>query len=348
MKILVITHSYGLDGAAAILKSTMKYWSQSMHWEIDALVNDANFNLHGAELKGIGVNPIKGANLASGYSCVLINTLIDLPYVHQFYGKLPIILWAHEGNTFLQNYPHPPIELIKGFLKASLTIFPTPWQPKTVFKSFLQHVPKEKIACIPYGIDISNSSQEDKKNPNQINILTIGSVYPRKRQLDLANAVINLSKKYLITCTFVGDLNNANAYGPNFSKYLNQYPGTLIWTGGIKDRSALYDLISKADIGCFPSGDETFNISAIEVASQGVPVILSDLPVYNEVGWKDGVNCLKFPVGSIEHLEECIELLAADKILKAKIQKSGNALSKKYDFNDFLKKLTMHVTKLTP
>jgi len=43
MKILVLTHSYGANGAAAILKSTLQYWANNLGWQIDTLLNEESY-----------------------------------------------------------------------------------------------------------------------------------------------------------------------------------------------------------------------------------------------------------------------------------------------------------------
>ena len=97
MKILVITHSYGLNGAAILLKGIVKYWSQSLNWKIDALVNEKTLSLYEKELTSIGVTPLLNSSPLNEYQFVLINTFIDIDYIDSLFGRVPIIFWIHEA-----------------------------------------------------------------------------------------------------------------------------------------------------------------------------------------------------------------------------------------------------------
>jgi glycosyltransferase involved in cell wall biosynthesis len=78
----------------------------------------------------------------------------------------------------------------------------------------------------------------------------------------------------------------------------------------------------------------------MEAALLNVPVILSDLTVYESIGWIDGVNCLKFPVGDIDSLERAIEKLILDPGLRGKLTADAYRLAKTFSHEKFLNNLT--------
>jgi len=159
---------------------------------------------------------------------------------------------------------------------------------------------------------------------NKTRIISIGSIYPRKRQLDLAGAVINLSKRHEVECFFLGSLKNAGAYGPQARHFFETPHESLHWLGGVSEDEKLQRIVD-SDIACFPSGDETFGISALETVLLGKPVILADLPVYREVGWIEGKNCLMLPVGDVAALEGQLENCSATRICNKKFRsQAGN------------------------
>jgi hypothetical protein len=53
--------------------------------------------------------------------------------------------------------------------------------------------------------------------------VALGSVYPRKRPLDLAKAVVTLSRSHKLICSFIGDLSHIKAYGNEIKEYLTDY-----------------------------------------------------------------------------------------------------------------------------
>jgi glycosyltransferase involved in cell wall biosynthesis len=346
MKILVITHSYGLNGAAALLKSAMRYWSQSLGWDVDALVDDKNFINHGGELSSIGVNPIKDASLKTAYQFVLINTFIDIEYANVFFGKIPTALWIHEGASILHHFPGKPVELIKLFSKPNLLIFQTHWQANELFKSFIYHLPKERIAIVPNGVDLPNPEIAFKKSTSRVKkIINIGSLSPRKRQFDLAVAIMNLSKKHAIHCSFIGDLEHQDLFTNSERRYLTDYPDILHWAGPMKPEITMQAL-SQSDIFCFPSSDESFPLAPIEAALLNVPLVLSDLPMYDGIGWVDGINCLKFPVGNIALLEAAIEKLMLDPSLRQHLTANAHKLAQTFSHEKFLSNLTQALLKV--
>ena len=348
IKILVVTHSYGLNGAAAQLKSVMHYWAKTLNWTVDALVNEENSSRYGEELRVLGVNPVLVAYPETGYQFVLINTITDIEFVNLFYGKLPIILWVHDGSTALKAFRAPPIKFIELFNKCDLLIFNSDWQIDEVFKSFIYQIPRRKVVSISGGAEIAGPIGTQKKGQSStLQIVCLGSVYPRKRQSDLAQAVVNLSKSHTIECTFIGSLDQAYLFGTQFNDYFKAHDQCLKWAGGISEEEK-NTIMANSDVACFPSGDETFNIAALEAALFKLPVILADLPVYNYVGWQDGENCLKYPVEDIKSLERVLQRLIDDPLLRAKISEAGYSLATRFNMNSYFTNMTRVVSAIGP
>jgi len=346
---LIVTHSYGLNGAALKLMSILAYWTKDLGWEVEALVSKDLFNAYGEQLISAGIKPIYQTDDHKVYDFLLINTLLELRFVDLFYRKIPIILWVHEGTTFLRSYQSTPLELTKTFSKCDLIVFQTAWQSEVIYKSFIHEIPSKRVALIPSGVyDKQKLAIGPVKKLNYFKVINVGTVYPRKHQMDLALACISLAKKYPIKASFVGDLSEVGAYGPDFSAFLNQYPDTLLWKGGIKDISILNTKISESTMACFPSDDETFNVSAMEAALQRIPIVLADLAVYNYIGWIDGVNCLKFPVGDIQALERTLERLINSIELSNMLANNALTLAKSFDVPSFHRRVTEAVCRVRP
>lgn len=340
MKILVVTHSYGSNGAAAVLKLAMRHWCQNLGWQVDALVDDKLSLEEAEELRVIGVQAKQEVKIPTDYHLVLINTLIDSHYIGNFAGHLPIVWWIHEGTTTLHNVNFPISTLINLFAKTNLVIFDSEWQATEVFRSFIYHLLRKRFQTAHCGARAADVSiDQSRLGSSSVKVICVGSVYARKRQLDLANALVGLSQRYAVQGTFIGSLAHLSSFGENTESYIRQHTDVLNFTGVITD-AEMQKKLSNADIACFPSGDETFNISAMEAANYGLPVILADLRVYDELGWQHGVNCLKYPAGKIDALERELEKLIQDPQLRQQLAKAGKELAEKYTIEAFLERMT--------
>ena len=343
MNILVVTHSYGFNGAAAILKVTLKHWTNALGWQVDALVSDEGLSVWGGELSGLGVNAVVSIQDRK-YDLVLINTFIDIHYVDHFYGQVPIALWIHEGMTVLNHNVISSEKIQEWFTRSDLLIFQTRWQPEVVFRDFLGDVSSDQIANISCGVEMLKRTTP-KQSTDSFRIVCLGSVYGRKRQLDLAKAILAMSLSDVVEGYFIGDLAHARTLGPEIEQYLVGWPSALHWLGAISEDEKV-SVLSNADVACFPSGDETFGISALEAASLGLPVVLADLDVYNYVGWVHGVNCLKYPVGNVLALQDQLASLMKDESLRRIISENGQLLSKQFGMNNFLTKMSERIANL--
>ena len=316
----------------------MSHWAQTLGWSVHALLKSTDLPVWKADLNELGVSCSHHCD-PSHFDLVLINTLIDIPYVDELFGRLPIVLWIHEGLSPTTHKRWMQQDLRGLFSKPDLLIFQTPWQSEKVFSKMLAQVPPERIATITCGVEGLIRSSSLKLPHSDIHVVSLGSVYPRKRPLDLAEAVVALSERTDLRATFIGDLSYASKLGARFDELKEQYPELLTWTGGISEAEKL-ECLSAADIACFPSGDETFGISAVEAASLGLPIILADLPVYAYVGWVNEQNCLLYPVGDISALQRCIQRLIDQPALRETLGRAAQDFSRQFGMQEFLTRFT--------
>ena len=349
MKVLVATHSFGYNGAARVLRQLLRHWSSGLHWEVHVLASEAQRAAAGPSLEDDGLKVLSDVDPCDRYDFLLINTLLDAHRAERFKGRMPIVLWVHEGATIVHSWTGTPRELIRLFGLPDLLVFQTPWQPEFVFRSFLMGVSPERIRVIPCavsGFDMKGAGAREQYQ-DRFHVVSVGSVYARKRPLDLAGAVLRLVGQVDVRATFIGDLAHAETtvLGSQFWSFSRQYPDRLKWVGALA-RAKLHDVVASADAGCFPSGDETFGIAALELATLGIPIVLADLPVYDFVGWRDGVNCLRYPVGDVEELARCLARLAHSPALSKSLGTEGQRLASLYPEARFASEMTEAVTRL--
>jgi glycosyltransferase involved in cell wall biosynthesis len=337
MKILVVTHSYGLNGAGLLLREVVKHWAYEKKWLIDVLMSPEEFKLHSVTLTKLGARPIVSLDLIKDkYDVALVNTLLDIQFVPKLSQFVPVVLWAHEGKTLLFNWQLPVSSLVNYFSESSRIIFQTAWQSEQVFKSFIDHLPKNRISLVPSGVETDHNAFKSKHDIGSIiKVVTVGTVYPRKRQMDLIEAIDKLSEKYPIECIIIGEYNQAQSWEKRIKSDLSNKCSHIKWLGGIDDRSKINEILINADIACFPSGDESHPLALLEAGICALPMVISELPPYKFIGWTNEKNCLTHKVGDVAHLKNQIERLINDANLRARLANN----SRRMVLNKYSKKL---------
>jgi glycosyltransferase involved in cell wall biosynthesis len=350
MKILLVTHSYGLNGAAILLRDSAQHWVQQKRWQVDALMSDEELALYGQDLIDMGITPKQTVSGQAGeYDVALVNTLLDIEFVAKLSPTMPVVLWVHEGNTLLFNWNIGLSSLVRGFAQCSRIVFQTTWQSEHVFKSFIDHLPAQRIQHVPSGVVIEGVAHKSSYAINgSIKLITVGTVYPRKRQMDLVQAVDKLAAKYPIECHVLGDYSQATDWLPRIHEDLKNPNSRIKWLGGIQDREKVNALLLDADIACFPSGDESHPLALLEAGVCALPMVLSELPPYSHIGWANGKNCLVHPTGDVAQLAALIERLITDTGLRTRLGNNARILVlNKYTKPKFLTHMTNLMTSFS-
>jgi glycosyltransferase involved in cell wall biosynthesis len=211
------------------------------------------------------------------------------------------------------------------------------------------------LKCINYGIDesttIVTTSEYSKKLLNKVlrkknnieviyqscskskiknkvekNILHVGSFEKRKNLMTLVKAFLKIKSNPLNKDFKLILAGTTNFFGKK-SEYLsvknfikeNNIKKDVIITGYVNDQEK-NELYSKAFLYVFPSNDEGFGIPIIEAFSNKLPVICSDIEVFNEIG-NDSV--LNFEKNNHNDLASKIELLINSDKLRLKLINKG-------------------------
>jgi glycosyltransferase involved in cell wall biosynthesis len=195
---------------------------------------------------------------------------------------------------------------------------------------------------VPSGVETKNVAHKTSHDINgPIKIITVGTVYPRKRQMDLVQAVDRLAVKYPIECYVVGDYSQATDWLPRIHEDLKNPNLPIKWLGGIHDREEINKLLQEADIACFPSGDESHPLALLEAGLCTLPLVISNLPPYSHIGWLNNKNCLMHPTGDVTQLEAHIERLISDAGLRTRLGNNARTMVlNKYNKQKFYTSMT--------
>ncbi|WP_068092251.1 glycosyltransferase family 4 protein [Novosphingobium rosa] len=112
-------------------------------------------------------------------------------------------------------------------------------------------------------------------------ILNVARVVPEKRQLDLieAFAAAAVPDARLL---LVGSADHGSDYAKEVNRRAAQVPGVIL--AGQISGEPLAELFTNARLFALPSSHEGLPIALLEAMQFGLPVLVSDLPVYRHIG----------------------------------------------------------------
>lgn len=114
-------------------------------------------------------------------------------------------------------------------------------------------------------------------------ILTVGGIEPRKGSLELLEAYSLLGATDLQLVIAGGEtLFDYREYRARWEKRAADLGVTPVVLGPVADAS-LPSLVAAASVFAFPSIKEGFGLAPLEALAAGVPLVVSDLPVFREI-----------------------------------------------------------------
>lgn len=335
MRVLALTHTLGSNGAALCLARVLIAVKQS-GGSADVLYSGNEFLAQVLRDHGVGI--VEQAQVAN-YDVALVNTLIDHRRVPDLAAALPVLFWVHEGASTRDNDLASALSWSQAFRHSSRLVFDTPWQSQSVFKSFLDGVAPHRVLHVEPSGEIASELRGTvsvKRKAGEI--VSVGSVYPRKRPADIVEAVVRMAKPG-VHCTLIGNLNYLQMNGQAMSDAIARHPELFTLTGEVLDDARKNQYLQDASVYCSASCDETFGMAAIEAAALGLPLALSDLPCYQGI-WQHGVNALLAPVGAIDCLAWNLKALVDDQALAQRIAQAGRQTAARFTHERFLRAMS--------
>lgn len=195
------------------------------------------------------------------------------------------------------------------------------------------HVPKEKIEVFYNTIDMGRYlfTVKDKKDArkrldikdDEFVVLGIGQVQPRKR-LDI---FVKMAKALPdVTFVWVGGIpfKQLGADYQAMQRLMDSAPNNLRITG-IVPHDQVRDYLAAASIFCLPAEQENHPMCVLEAAGAGLPIVLRDLPEYDDTFAADALLCKD------DTFVDAIEKLRDSNATYRKWQKKTKAIADRFD-----------------
>lgn len=329
MRILLRIHELRNNGAVYALLGYAEHLAASGHQvllSVPAGGSEAvrqRFLAAGVEVRHDDIEP-------AGFEIAIVSTILGAAAVEMLSRNMPVV-WSitERRQPFFQ--ADTPARLRHYFACAKKIVFPTYWLVYEYADTLVGSAPY-LADVVPIGFKPVDYPPWQERGHGVFRILCVGSLYPRKRQIDLINAIRSLDDP-AIQCVFVGD---PYAGGAADLTYARENPGRFSFINP-ESRAELQRVYRQSDVFALPSGDETFGMSAIEAGEAELPVVLSNLPTYRYI-WQDGWNALLHPVGDVAALAGCIKRLKDDPPLRRQLGRRASEVARCFPFEAYARR----------
>jgi glycosyltransferase involved in cell wall biosynthesis len=203
-----------------------------------------------------------------------------------------------------------------------------------------------QIKVIPNGVDATKfagrgPTREQAREslglpPQKTIVLAVGQLQPRKGVQTFIEAARLLPDVEFLWVG--GSLFGAlSADRRKLKQAMAATPPNVTFTG-LVEHSEIPKLLRAADIFMFPSHQETFGLAPVEAALAGLPLVLSDLPVFSEIFASRETSYL--PATSVTEYVNAITSLTASTELRETLGRRARAVGLAYDA-DRIARMTM-------
>lgn len=203
------------------------------------------------------------------------------------------------------------------------------------------NIKREKITYIPNYVSKDNFYKKSKKEKDNIRselgiskdsfvVLGVGQIQTRKGVLDFVSVAKSLPDITFVWCGGFSFGKITDGYDELKQVYENP-PSNLKFLG-IVPRDKMNDMFNMADLLFMPSYNELFPMAILEAVNIGIPLLLRDLDLYEDILFKkylSGNNNDEFVL--------CIKKLSSDLKFYQKYSKLSNEISDYYSKENILK-----------
>jgi len=211
--------------------------------------------------------------------------------------KTPLVLHAHvtaedfaesfRGSTHLAG----PLRryLRRFYSQADLVLCPSAYTKRTL-ESYPVDVP---IRAITNGVDTASlAGFEDVREEYRerfaldgLVVFSVGNVFERKG----LTTFCRLAEETDYEFAWFGPYDTGPQASETVRRWTTDPPANVTFTGWVDDKRGAF---AAGDVYCFPTKAENQGIAVLEAMACGKPVVLRDIPVFEEF-YTDGHDCLK-------------------------------------------------------
>ncbi|MGH7211161.1 MAG: glycosyltransferase, partial [Acetobacteraceae bacterium] len=164
----------------------------------------------------------------SEHDVVVGCTIFAADALFDLIGRRPVVWWIHEGMAGVRTVLTQP-KAAQVLARADRLVFPSHAVAERLFGSLLAHATPNRVEIVAGIVGPPVPGEAAPKAVGSIRILCVGSIYPRKRQTDLVQAVARL-RGAALECVLVGDLHTIDEPGASI---VQSDPVRYRMTGGL-------------------------------------------------------------------------------------------------------------------
>ena len=246
--------------------------------------------------------------------------------------KVPSILLVQECANDMMNLRGDFIHWTNLFRSAKASIFATEQQRDRVFSSYLNGVDPTRIFVLSSGAAPKYFTGRKLFERDYFEVVMSSPILAYTGQREMIATGERL-RDYKLIFTFIGDTSKIDMLPEGTRKIIEKSPERYQMLGS-KTEQETFEIMSKADLYMHATADCSWPLGVIDAAALGLPLMLSDIDGFNNP-WKNGVNCLKFPVNSPNFIASSIRMLLQDDVLRSNLSSMAQATAQRYSYENY-------------
>jgi glycosyltransferase involved in cell wall biosynthesis len=261
----------------------------------------------------------------------------------------PLVLHAHvTAEDFAESFrgsvhlAGPLRRYLRWFYsQADLVLCPSAYT-KRVLGSYPVDAP---IRPITNGVDTASLSgfadlraeYRERFGLDGLVVFSVGNVFERKG----LTTFCRLAQETDYEFAWFGPYDTGPQASATVRRWTRQPPENVTFTGWVDDKRGAF---AAGDVYCFPTKAENQGIAVLEAMACGKPVVLRDIPVFEEF-YTDGHDCLKCETRA--EFRDALDRLAADPDLRRRLGENARETASDHSLERVGEKLVAAYAEVT-
>ncbi|MFB6158373.1 MAG: glycosyltransferase family 4 protein [Candidatus Nanohalobium sp.] len=252
-----------------------------------------------------------------------------------------IVVHAHttaedfRDSVRFSNFLAPLVDVFTGFFyrRADRVVAPSQYT-----RGLLEDKGVGSVKVVSNGIDtdrLEGCSTVEKGEG--FDVVNLGFVFERKGLSDFVSVAEEMPEAEF---HWFGPRVEGFMSSNRVEEAIQDSPDNAEFPGFIDNVNDAFEL---ADVFFLPTREENQGMSVLEAAYVGVPVVIRDIPVF-EQWFEDGVHCLK--ADSVEGFVEALQILREDRDLRQRLVRNAREVAEQHTLDEVGKSLEKVYTSL--